>query len=293
MHHTHEKATAIAAPAAQARNHPADCAGAVTQAVSAGVLLNWHSSAEGPWAEVLLQHEGKLNAMSVAMWQQLRAVFLSIQDSQARCVLIKGTGGAFCAGGDISEYQSFRFKEESLQHFHETLVWGGLQAMLDCDVPIIAQIEGACMGAGVEIACCCDIRLASDNALFGAPIAKLGFPMAPRELQLVQRTAGDALVRRMLLGAEVIGSGAMVASGFLAEIAAQAQLEALVMKRLERLLPLAPQAARMHKQALRVLLQDGSAGLAALLPSAYRYAESAEHREGISAFLEKRKPQFK
>jgi enoyl-CoA hydratase len=69
----------------------------------------------------------------------------------------------------------------ALRAFHEDDVWGGLQAMLDCDVPIVAQIEGNCMGAGVEIASCCDIRIAGATAKFGAPIAKLGFPMAPRE----------------------------------------------------------------------------------------------------------------
>mgnify|MGYP003481811107 CR=1 FL=1 len=62
-----------------------------------------------------------------------------------------------------------------------------LQAMLDCDLPLVAQIDGACIGGGLEIAACCDIRIAGAGARFGVPIAKLGFPMAPAELEIVRK----------------------------------------------------------------------------------------------------------
>ena len=130
---------------------------------------------------VVLNSPDKLNAMSRAMWRDLRAAFLEIQtDSSTRCVLLRGAGAHFCAGGDIAEYPAFRFDEAKLRRFHEEEVWGALAAMLDCDVPIVAQIQGVCMGAGVEIASACDLRLAADDAKFGAPIARLGFPMAPK-----------------------------------------------------------------------------------------------------------------
>jgi enoyl-CoA hydratase/carnithine racemase len=107
--------------------------------------------AEGAIARVELSHRGKLNAMSRAMWRQLRDTFTDLQHSATvRCIVIEGEGEAFCAGGDISEYAQFRFQEDSLRAFHEQNVWGGLQAMLDCDVPIVASIRGACMGAGME-----------------------------------------------------------------------------------------------------------------------------------------------
>src|SRR5438034_240584 len=116
---------------------------------------------EGAIARVTLSHPGKLNAMSRAMWRELRAVFESIHASnECRCVVLAGEGDAFCAGGDISEYPDFRFDENALRAFHEDEVWGGLKAMLVCDVPVVAQISGACMGAGMEIASCCDIRVA-------------------------------------------------------------------------------------------------------------------------------------
>lgn len=174
---------------------------------------------DGPIAMVTLSHPGKLNAMSRAMWQQLREVFTGLQQrSDVRCVLLRGEGASFCAGGDIAEYPDFRFDETALRGFHENEVWGGLQAMLDCDLPIVAQIEGACMGAGMEIASCCDMRLAGVSATFGAPIGKLGFPMAPREAALVMRAAGELTAREMLLAAAVLDAATLRQRGFLNQI---------------------------------------------------------------------------
>ncbi|WBY02351.1 enoyl-CoA hydratase/isomerase family protein [Ramlibacter tataouinensis] len=252
---------------------------------------------QGPVARVRLSHPGKLNAMSRAMWRELRATFLRLQDDPAvRCVVVQGEGGAFCAGGDISEYADFRFDEASLRDFHEQDVWGALQAMLDCDVPLLAGIAGACMGAGMEIASCCDIRIAADDASFGAPIARLGFPMAPREAELVARAAGEGTARQMLLEAAVLDAAEMKARGFLQHLAPPADLPARCNALAARIASLAPQAARLNKRTLRALRErhdpERAGAAAAELAAAYRYAPAAEHREGVAAFLDKRKPQF-
>lgn len=246
-------------------------------------------------AKVTLSHPGKFNAMSRAMWRQLRAAFEGIEPrSDLRCVLIQGENGHFCAGGDISEYAGFRFEEASLRDFHENDVWGGLQAMLDCGLPIVAQIEGNCMGAGVEIASCCDIRIAADTARFGAPIARLGFPMAPREAALVMRAVGELTAREMLLSAAVLDAAEMKLRGFLNQVVAVEGLNAAVRERSHRICQLAPQAARLNKAAFRALAHVPPALDAAnLIATAYDYAASGEHREGIGAFIEKRPPVFK
>ena len=250
--------------------------------------------ADGGVVRVTLDHDGKFNAMSRAMWRSLRSVFADIQgDASARCVVLRGQGGHFCAGGDIAEYADFRFEESSLRDFHENDVWGGLQAVLDCDVPIIAQIDGNCMGAGVEIASCCDIRIASDTARFGAPIAKLGFPMAPREAALVMRAVGELTAREMLLSAAVLDAPEMHRRGFLNQVVVAPALDAALAAYVERMRPLAPQAARMNKQTFRalapVVIDNGTTKLIA---NAYLYASSAEHVEGVRAFTEKRPPRF-
>ncbi|WP_404302147.1 enoyl-CoA hydratase/isomerase family protein [Alicycliphilus denitrificans] len=250
---------------------------------------------------VALRHDGRLNAMSRAMWRQLRFVFESIQcNAGVRCVLIEGAGEAFCAGGDISEYPAFRFDPAQLRGFHEDEVWGGLAAMLACDVPIVARIAGPCMGAGVEIASCCDVRIAEADARFGAPIAKLGFPMAPREAALVATAMGDTTARQMLLEAATFGAAEMAQRGFLSRVVPAERLEAEAVASALRIAALAPAAARMNKQTLRTLqmqkmaqtpMQQAQTAMDSVADP-YAYADSAEHREGIGAFLAKRPPVF-
>ena len=244
-------------------------------------------------ATVTINYPARFNAMSRSMWLQLRSVFVQIQiDTSLKAVVVRGDRH-FCAGGDISEYASFRFQEESLRHFHENEVWGALQTMLECDVPVIAQIDGNCMGAGIEIASCCDVRIASQRARFGAPIAKLGFPMAPREAALVLHSVGELTAREMLLTAAVFDADGMLRRGFLNQVVEDGALESATQAVLERIQPLAAQATRLNKKTFRLLTPVHSAHNASnLVASAYRYADSDEHREGITAFVQKRSPRF-
>jgi enoyl-CoA hydratase/carnithine racemase len=248
----------------------------------------------GKLASVTLSNPARLNAMSRAMWRDLRGVFQTIAASSGlRCVVIAGEGAHFSAGGDISEYADFRFNEASLREFHEGDVWGGLQAMLDCNLPVVARIEGNCMGAGLEIASCCDIRLASSNAKFGAPIAKLGFPMAPREAALVVNAVGELTARDMLLAASVLAAPDMLQRGFLNSVSSDADLGPAVQSYVDRICQLAPNAAAMNKQCFSALVQSVRAQTATeLIATAYQYADSHEHREGVTAFIEKRPPKF-
>ncbi len=261
-----------------------------------------HFKKQSAVAYVTISHTARFNAMSRFMWRDLKTVFEHIHNlADVRCVLIRGDGANFCSGGDISEYSEFRFKADTLQDFHENLVWGALQAMLDCDVPIVAQIYGNCMGAGLELASCCDIRLAGASARFGAPIARLGFPMAPREAALVASQVGMATVRQMLFEAAVLSAHDMMACGFLSRVLPNHNLAAEAAATVQRIIALAPQAARLNKQTLRALnrplaladtTQAATQSVAFEADAAYAYADSAEHHEGISAFLAKRQPVF-
>lgn len=265
---------------------------------------------EGAVVWVTLDHPGKFNAMSRSMWAALRSAFVALQaDASVRCIVVRGQGGHFCAGGDIAQYPEFRFDPVQLRHFHETEVWGALQAMLDCDVPIVAQLEGNCMGAGLEIASCCDLRIASDSTRFGAPIARLGFPMAPREAALVARAVGASTARAMLLAAEVFDAAHLQTCGFLTRTVTGALAAQACADTAQRIATLAPQAARLNKQTLRAISDQNAdvalvdVGLCAIKIEAtvdtlaaasdpYAYADSAEHHEGIAAFLDKRPPRF-
>lgn len=241
---------------------------------------------------VTLDHPVRFNAMTRGMWRVLRTVFLDLASrTDLRCVVVQGAQNHFCAGGDISEYPAFRFDAAALQSFHEAEVWGALQAILSVDVPVVAKIRGSCMGAGLEIASCCDIRMAEASATFGAPIARLGFPMAPKEAALVHAAVGDATSRAMLLAAHVFDAAAMLQRGFLIATCTPQSLDEEVQAMAKRIDGLSPQAAHLNKQALRSIAATGFPQ-SADVSSAYAYADSTDHREGIAAFLDKRPAHF-
>jgi enoyl-CoA hydratase len=243
---------------------------------------------------VELLNPGKQNAISVAMWRELHALFASLQaeaPAQApRAVLLTGAGGHFAAGADIEEFPQFRFAEDTLRDYHEDVIAPALQALLDCDIPIVARIEGSCVGGGLEIAACCDLRIAASSARFGAPIARLGFPMAPGELLALSRVVPAATLRELLLEARLLDAPAALARGLVHRVVEPAQLDAETEATLQRICSLSPHAARLNKQTLRQIARGGPT------PEERRhhfaYAGHPEHREGIAAFLAKRTPTF-
>lgn len=245
-------------------------------------------------ARLTLAYPGKLNAIDIAMWRELRAVFERLQalppQEAPRVLIVRGDGGQFASGGDIAEFAGFRFDEARLRDFHEQVVAPALHAMWACDIPLLAQIEGNCIGGGLEIAACCDIRVCGDGSRFGAPIAKLGFPMAPLELQVVSRIAAAPVLREMLLEARLLGAAAALQHGLVHAVVSDDDVAEVAAQRARQIAALSPQAARINKRTLRQLAQGGPGE--AERHAHYAYADSAEHREGIAAFLEKRPPRF-
>ena len=243
-------------------------------------------------ARVLISHPGKLNALSVAMWHELRAIFDALNTAEAppRVLLLHGDGGHFVAGGDIDEFPSFRFDEQRLRHFHEEAVAPALRAMLDCDIPIVAQIDGPCVGGGLEIAACCDLRICGRSSRFGIPIARLGFPLAPSEAQIVARVIGPTLLRELLIEARLLGADEALARGLVSRVVDDAAVAAEAQAACERIAALSPQAQRLNKRTLRQLAAGGPS--AAQRHEHFGYADSPEHREGLAAFVEKRPARF-
>jgi len=244
-------------------------------------------------ARVTIANPGKLNALTLAMWAELRAVFelLQADPAPARVVVLRGAGGSFVAGADIEEFPQFRFAPATLARYHEELVAPALRAMLACDIPLVAHIEGACVGGGLEIAACCDLRLCEPASRFGVPIARLGFPMAPAEVEIVARRIGEPLLRELLLEARLLDADEAARRGLVGRVLPAAALADEVERVAQRIAALSPQAMRLNKRVLREFAgRDGSAPHERA--PHYDYADSAEHREGLQAFLEKRPARF-
>jgi len=245
-------------------------------------------------ARLVIAHPGKLNALDTTMWRELRAAVEGVATAAQppRAIIVQGDGGTFVAGGDIAEFPAFRFEADTLAAFHEDLVAPALWALLACEIPLIAQIEGACVGGGLEIAACCDIRLCGRSSRFGVPIAKLGFPMAPAEVEIVARVVGETVLRELLLEARVLDASEARERGLVTRVVADEAVADEALTAARRIAALSPQAMRLNKRALRQFAHRATPSTAAERAPHYAYAPSAEHREGLAAFNEKRPARF-
>jgi enoyl-CoA hydratase len=257
--------------------------------------VHLHAADADGIARLQFSHPGKLNALSVQMWRDLRSLVEGLNalhaDAGPRVVLVQGDGGSFVAGADIEEFPDFRFDADTLAHYHEEVVAPALNALLDCERPLVAQIEGACVGGGLEIAACCDLRICGESSRFGVPIAKLGFPMAPLEVEIVARVIGETTLRELLIDARVLGAAEARERGLVTRVVADDAVAAEAQATAARIARLSPQALRLNKRALRQFARSSGSSRDERAPH-YAYAPTAEHREGLAAFNEKRPAQF-
>jgi enoyl-CoA hydratase len=247
-------------------------------------------------ATLRFSHPGKLNALTVQMWRDLRALIEGLDrleaDEGPRVIVLQGEGGSFVAGADIEEFPDFRFDAETLAHYHEEVVAPALYALLDCERPLVAQIEGACVGGGLEIAACCDIRICGESSRFGVPIARLGFPMAPLEVEIVARVIGETTLRELLLEARVLDAGEARKRGLVTRVVPDAEVATEARRSAEAMSALSPQALRLNKRTLRQFAHRAPVSSRDERAPHYAYAPTAEHREGLAAFNEKRPARF-
>ncbi len=248
---------------------------------------------EGEIATLTLNNPDKLNAINLAMWQQLSANMASISaDRGIRCVVLRGAGDqAFAAGGDLEEFVTGRATLEQALHYHGEVA-KALNAIADCPHPTVALIKGACIGGGLEIAGVCDLRIAGESARFGAPINKLGFSMYPGEMEGLLRLAGPAVIKEILLEGRILSASQAYEKGLLSRVVKDEQVEDEAYASARRICQGAPLVAGWHKQWIRRLL-DGRPLSDEEKAASFAFLETEDYREGLAAFLEKRKPVFK
>jgi enoyl-CoA hydratase len=252
-----------------------------------------HCSRDGNVATVLIANPGKLNAVDLGMWQQIDATFRALSaDDTLRCVVLRGQGDeAFAAGGDLEEFLTARDTVERALYYHGC-VGKALEAIGSCRHPTLALIKGACIGGGLEIASECDLRIAGESARFGAPINRIGFSMYPEEMAGLLRLAGPAVVLEILLEGRILSAAEALQKGLLTRVVADTQVEDEAMAAVRRICDGAPLVARWHKQWAKRLQQDAPLTSEELRDS-FAFLETEDYREGLTAFLAKRKPVFK
>ena len=251
-------------------------------------------SQDGGIATLTLSNPDKLNAVDADMWRGLHARMTAVNAApDVRCVILRGAGDkAFAAGGDIEEFITVRATVDDALHYHEELVAAALDAVRACPVPTVAMIRGACVGGGLEIAGCCDIRIAGESSRFGAPINKLGFSMYPGEMAGLLELVGPAVLLEILLEGRILGAREALSKGLLTRVVDDEEVEKEALATAERILKGAPLVARWHKQWVHRLMK-GQPLSDAERRSAFDFLATEDYQEGLSAFLAKRTPVFK
>ncbi len=242
---------------------------------------------------IIIDNPSRMNALNTAMWGALPGIFSQAEaDNSIRVVMMRGAGDkAFSAGADISEFGTARTGEASKNY--DDLNHAAFGAVMNCAKPTIAMVRGYCMGGGLELALCCDLRAAAEGATFSIPAAKLGIGYNPRwirpllsalsatqakEVLFTGRRFSDEEALQMgmisrLLKAENLEQETRALAGMIAD---NAPLSLIAAKRCIDEFSAAPENPDMD--ALDKLVED--------------CFESEDYAEGRTAFVEKRKPVF-
>jgi enoyl-CoA hydratase/carnithine racemase len=252
-----------------------------------------HVTATGEFATVTLDSPGKLNAISESMWQALARTFAAtVHEPNLRAVVIRGAGHNFAAGADIDEFERVRGDAASGRRYHLETIANALEAIAACPVPVLAAIEGVCVGGGLEVAVACDLRLAADGARLGAPVGRIGFPLALPELVPLLRLVGPGVASELLLEGRLLDAEEAAARGLVTRVVPGARFEDEVQHCLTRIAAGSPRAARENKANLRRLAANGGRYTEHELDESFGFLESEDYREGVAAFVGKRTAKF-
>lgn len=214
------------------------------------VQTRYENREGGAVAFVILDREAKLNALDSDLMDQFASAIAHLAtDDQLRCVVVTGAGErAFSAGADVEELASLMFPPEARAFIGR--VHACCEALRNLSVPVIARINGHALGAGLELAVSCDLRVAGDNATFGMPEVRLGIPSVV-EAALLPGLIGWGRTREMLLLGERFDAQAAQAIGLVEAVVPAGVLDAAVERWITALMANGPQALRLQKMLIR------------------------------------------
>lgn len=252
-------------------------------------------SIDAPLAWVIINRPAARNALTLAVWRALATQMQGLgARHDVRAVILRGAGDeAFISGADISEFPSLRADARMTDEYDRS-THAALEAIAALDQPVIAMINGACFGGGCSVALACDLRFAADHARFAIPAARLGlaYPFE-RGVESLVAVIGPTHAADILLSARTIDANDALRMGLINRIVAAERLEADTREYAQRLAEGAPLTLAAHKAAIRESLRSaGHGGTARLQALNRRCFDSADYREGVAAFLAKRKPVF-
>lgn len=250
---------------------------------------------DGAIARMVIDNAARRNALDLAMWRAIPELArIADEDPEIRVVILTAAPGLpFCSGADISEFSTVRATAEGGRAY-EAANAAAFDALASCGKPVIAAISGFCLGGGMGLAACCDLRVASADAQFGIPAGRLGVGYPPASMAYVVAAVGAAAARDLFFTARRFGAADARALGFLDRLTethtALREAEELAIE----IAANAPLTLRAAKAAIahvaRLPAAPDAATCEALAGACF---DSADYAEGRDAFLAKRKPNFR
>jgi enoyl-CoA hydratase len=257
--------------------------GKILQSVSDGVGV------------ITFNNPEKRNAMSLDMWEGLGHALVELRDDpDVRVVILTGAGDkAFVSGADISQFEKTRHNAEASEEYSKKSA--AQRALLaDYPKPIIACVRGFCLGGGMQMAMAADIRIASENSQFGIPAAKLGIAYGYDGLKHLVSLVGPSWARLIMYTGMRIESAEALRIGLVDRVVPDAEMWNATMETARTISGNAPLAIKAAKITIAQVLKDpGDRDMAAIKAIGTACMDSEDFREGRTAFMEKRKPEFK
>lgn len=252
-------------------------------------------SIAGPIATVTLNRPAQLNALNDAMMFGLRDVLARVeQDANIRVVILKGAGKAFMAGGDVAMFHAKKDEVSSLFHelggtFHDSI-----KTLRRMGKPVIASVHGACAGGGLSVMLACDLAIASDSSQFTLAYARIGTSPDGGSTHFLPRIVGSRKAMELALLTDAFGAAKALELGLVNWVVPEGTLEAETLKLAHRLAA-GPSHAFANTKALINATFDRpmDAQLDAEVRAFADCASGYDFKEGVAAFVEKRKPQFR
>ena len=245
------------------------------------------SSTDGAIGTLTFNNPERRNAVSLDMWRAAADSFRAMSaDPAVRVIVLTGAGGkAFVSGADISKFENERATSDAVATYNDA-VDAFSHLLLDCEKPSIAMIRGYCVGGGVGIAVCCDLRVATEESRFSVPAAKLGLGYGVENIRRLQALIGPQFTAEMLYTARLFDATEALRIGLVNLVVPDANIETTVSDLAARIAENAPLTIRATKA---ILANRDPAQCEALVRACF---ESSDYQEGRRAFLEKRKPVF-
>jgi enoyl-CoA hydratase len=253
------------------------------------VDISWDRRPEGVVANVVFDNARRLNVLNPPALLDLTEAFLGLaREDDLRAVVFSGAGGrAFIGGADINHMVTMKSSEDGRAFI--TQVHKLCQAVRDCPVPVICRMEGYTLGAGLEVAAACDLRIAADSAFFGMPEVKVGVPSVV-EAALLPRLIGWGRTSWLLLTAENIDAATAERWGMVEQVVPAARIAEAVERCVTSIVEATPKAVRAQKKLMRrwerlSLDEAVQAGIDAFAQS----VTDGEHTERMGAFVNRKK----